>query len=141
MSADKFVFVVCGAREHVETLHYSLRYLKHFSRNEIIVVTDSSRNEIAVEHDKVVDVKTPEHYNHHQASIYLKVGLNKFLPKGFNYCYLDTDVIALSGECDDIFRQKKGVITFAPDHCRMPKFSPSAVKCDCFEKNRNGFQC
>ncbi|MFN8286861.1 MAG: hypothetical protein U0V74_08930 [Chitinophagales bacterium] len=136
MSANKFVFVVCGAREHVETLHFSLRYLKHFSKNEIIVVTDSSRNEIAVEHDKVVDVKTPEHYNHHQASIYLKVGLNKFLPKGFNYCYLDTDVVALNNECDDIFSQKKGIITFAPDHCRMPKFSPSAVKCDCYEKNR-----
>lgn len=136
MSVNKFVFVVCGTREHLDTLHFSLRYLRHFSKNEIVVVTDSARNEIPVEHDKVVDVKTPEHFNHHQASIYLKVGLNKFLPKGFNYCYLDTDVVALGPECDEIFSQKKGVITFAPDHCRMPKFSPSAVKCDCFEKNR-----
>ncbi|MFN8299299.1 MAG: hypothetical protein U0T75_09350 [Chitinophagales bacterium] len=136
MSANKFVFVVCGAREHLDTLHYSLRYLKHFSKNDIVVITDSSRNEIAVEHDNVVDVKAPEHFDNHQASIYLKVGIHKFLPKGFNYCYLDTDVVALSTECDDIFKHKHGPITFAHDHCRMPKFSPSAVRCNCLEENK-----
>lgn len=136
MPGNKFVFVVCGAREHVDTLHFSLEYLKYFSKNEIIVVTDSSRNEIAVEHDNVIDVRTPENFTHHQASIYLKTGLHRFLPSGHNYCYLDTDVIALSRECDDIFNQAQGSITFAADHCRMPKFSPHAVKCDCLVRNR-----
>lgn len=136
MSQNKFVFVVCGSKEHIDTLHYSLRFLRHFSRNDIIVVTERGRNEVPVVHDQVVEVTTPSHFNHHQASIYMKVGLNKFLPKGFNYCYLDTDVIALNSECDDIFNQKKGPITFAADHCRMPKFSPSAVKCDCLVNNK-----
>jgi hypothetical protein len=136
MAENKFVFVVCGSREHIDTLHYSLRYLKHFSKNEIIIVTDSLRNEIPVEHPIIVDIKTPEHFTHHQSSIYLKTGLNKFLPKGYNYCYLDTDVLALTSECDQIFNFKKGPITFAPDHCRMPKFSPHAVKCDCLERNK-----
>ena len=135
MAANKFVFVVCGGREHIDTLHFSLRYLKHFSKNEIIIVTDSSRNAVPVVHEHIVDVKTPEEFNHHQASIYLKTGLNKFLPKGFNYCYLDTDVVALSGDCDDIFNHKQGPITFAADHCRMLKFSLSAVRCDCLEQN------
>ena len=58
------------------------------------------------------------------------------MPKGFTYCYLDTDVIALSNECDDVFNYKKGIVTFAADHCRMPAFSPNAVKCNCAEKNK-----
>lgn len=136
MSSEKFVFVVCGGKEHIDTLHFSLRYLRHFSQKDIIVVTDSARNEIEVEHDHVVNVETPTDFTHHQASIYLKVGLNKFLPRGFNYCYLDTDVVALDTECDSIFRYKKGPVTFATDHCRMSKFSPRAVECGCMEKSR-----
>ena len=136
MSQNKFVFVVCGAREHVDTLYFSIRYLQHFSKNEIVVVTDSSRNEVPVICENVVDVKTPENFTNHQASIYLKTGLHKFLPKGFLYCYLDTDVIAFNEECDDVFNHKKGAITFAADHCRLPAFSPNAVKCDCAVNNR-----
>lgn len=136
MPGNKFVFVVCGAREHIDTLHFSLRYLKHFSKNEIIVVTDIQRNEIPVAHEHVVDVETPHSFTNHEASIYLKTGLHKFLPGGYNYCYLDTDVIAMSGECDDIFKHKQGPVTFAPDHCRMPKFSPYAVKCNCLVRNK-----
>jgi len=133
MSANKFVFVVCGAREHIDTLHFSIGALKKFSRNEIIVVTDSTRNEIPISHDIVVDIKTSEHFNHHQASIYLKTGLNKFLEKGNNYCYLDTDVVALDGKVDEIFDKYKAPITFCTDHCVLEEFSPSAIKCGCFE--------
>ncbi|CAN5303553.1 hypothetical protein BH09BAC1_BH09BAC1_04380 [soil metagenome] len=126
-----FVFVVCGGKEHIETLHFSLRYLQHFSRERILVVTDSKRNEIPVDHSDVIDVETPEHFNHHQASIYLKTGLPQFLPAGNLYCYLDTDVVAVSTEVDDIFKAYVSPITFAPDHCSMEKFSPYAVKCGC----------
>lgn len=136
MSRNKFVFVVCGAKEHIDTLHFSLRYLQHFSKNEIIVVTDAKRNEIPVIHNNIIQVDTPENFSHHQASIYLKVGLNKFLPKGFTYCYLDTDVVAINEECDEVFNYKSGIVTFAKDHCIMPKFSPNAVRCDCSVKNK-----
>ncbi len=135
MSANKFVFVVCGEKGHLDTLRFSLRYLKHFSKNEIIVVTDTSRNSAPIIHELIIDIKTPENFTHHQASIYLKTGLNKFLPKGFTYCYLDTDVVALSAGCDEIFNYKTGPVTFAADHCRMPQFSLSAVNCDCTEQN------
>ena len=132
---NTFVFVVCGAREHVETLHFSLAALRQFSEAGIVVVTDQSRNEIEVVHDNIINIQTPVHFNHHQASIYLKTGLHKFLPKGNLYCYLDTDVIACSNEVDTIFNQKNSLITFAPDHCRMPLFSPNAVNCDCMKQN------
>ena len=132
---NKFVFVTCGAQEHIETVHYSLAALKLFSNTEIVVVTDTARNEIPLTHTQILDIRTPVEYNHHQASIYLKTGLHKFLPKGFTYCYLDTDVIALSKDADLVFGQKKGSVTFAEDHCSLSQFSPHAVNCGCAEQN------
>lgn len=131
---NKFVFVVCGAKEHIDTLHFSLERLKHYSKNDIIVLTDSTRNDIAVKHNQIIDIKTPQHFNHHQASIYLKTGAYQFLPQGHNYCYLDTDVVALSTDVDKIFEEFEVPITFAPDHCVVKKFSPYAVNCGCAEK-------
>lgn len=131
MNNNIFVFVVCGAKEHITTLHFSLEYLKKYSNYPIYVVTDEARNEIAIEHNSIINITTPKDYNHHQASIYLKTGLHKFLPKGNNYCYLDTDVVALSDKCDAIFNEFISPITFAPDHCKIKKFSAYAVNCGC----------
>ena len=131
-----FVFVVCGSAEHIDTLAYSIEYLKYFSKNEIWILTDSSRNAKKIEHSSIVDIKTPVHFDHHQASIYLKTGIYKFLPKGNNYCYLDTDIIALSEDCDNIFKEFIAPIRFAPDHCKLRDFSPHAVNCGCYERNK-----
>ncbi|MFN8315400.1 MAG: hypothetical protein U0T32_03005 [Chitinophagales bacterium] len=128
-----FVFVVCGGKEHIDTLHFSLHALQKYSTKEVCVVTDSSRNEIPVIHHTIVDIPTPKEFNHHQASIYLKTGLHKFLPKGNNYCYLDTDVVALNNSVDGIFDKFTAPITFCTDHCSMDEFSPSAVQCGCQE--------
>lgn len=131
-----FVFVVCGAKEHIDTLHYSLAALKKFTQNTIIVLTDTARNEAPILHDEVVDVKTPEEYDHHQASIFLKTGIHLFLEKGNTYCYLDTDVIAVSATCDEVFKHRQGIINFAPDHCTMQSFSGYAVNCGCIEQRQ-----
>jgi hypothetical protein len=136
LGENKYVFVVCGARHHIDTLHFSLAALRRFTNYEILVVTDEARNEIPVLHEQVIHRTTPSHFDHHQASIYLKTGLHKFLPKGYDYCYLDTDVIAMSTEVNDIFKHKQGVISFAADHCRLRQFSPHAVYCDCIEQNK-----
>ena len=136
MKEKKFVFVVCGERAHIDTLHFSLKALKHFSPNEIIIVTDSSRNEIPVEHNNIIDIHTPSIFNHNQASIYLKTGLHNILPSGNLYCYLDTDVVALSGEVNKIFEKKSGIITFAIDHSKMHQFSPYAINCGCLDRNK-----
>jgi hypothetical protein len=136
LGENKYVFVVCGARHHIDTLHFSLAALRQFTSNEILVITDKVRNEIPVLHQQVLNIATPAHFDHHQASIYLKTGLHKFLPKGYSYCYLDADVIALSPEVDDVFKQKQGVISFAADHCSLRQFSPHAVHCNCAEQNK-----
>jgi hypothetical protein len=126
-----YVFVVCGSQEHIETLHYSIQALQKVSSKKILVVTDPTRNEVPVVHTEIINIETPVGYNHHQASIYLKTGLHKFLPKGNLYCYLDTDVVAVSSKVDTIFSQYMSPITFAPDHCVTDQFSPAAIKCDC----------
>lgn len=128
-----FVFVVCGERKHIETLHFSLKALKRFSDYSIFVVTDSKRNEIPVKHEYILDISTPPELNDHQASIYLKTSLHRILPSGKRYCYLDSDVIALNSECNSVFNYYIAPITFAPDHVTMSYFSPYAVNCNCYE--------
>lgn len=128
---EVFVFAVCGTAEHIDTLAFSLTKLKKVTSKRIIVVTDVSRNEKEIIHEEIVHIETPEKFNNHQASIFLKTGLNKFLPKGNLYCYLDSDVVAISKECDKIFENYITPIRFAPDHCKIPLFSPSAVNCNC----------
>lgn len=135
MSKNIFLFVVCGAKEHIDTLHFSLPYLQKYSKNEIWIITDASRNEIPILFEgTVINVETPKEFDNHQASIYLKTGVHKFVPKGNRYCYLDTDIIAFSEEVDAIFKEYVSPITFAPDHCTMNKFSAYAVNCGCQEK-------
>jgi len=131
MIENVFVFVACGAKEHIDTLHFSLNALKCFSETPVVVVTDSSRNEIPVLHTNVIDIKTSENFTHHQASIILKTSLHKILPSGTNYCYLDSDVIAVDINVDKIFLQFVSPITFARDHCRLDEFSHFAVNCNC----------
>jgi len=135
MGKNCFVFVVCGEDEHILTLNFSLKYLKRFSKSEITVVTDLSRNGAEIEHDSVVDVETPKQFNHHQASIYLKTRLHKIVDPNQEYCYLDSDVIATNSKVDEIFDHKYGPVTFASDHCSLPEFSPNAMRCGCKEKS------
>ncbi|NSW45334.1 MAG: hypothetical protein HPY79_05935 [Bacteroidales bacterium] len=138
-----FVFVVCGAKVHIDTLHFSLEQLKKHSQYPIYVVTDSTRNEIPIHHDNVIDIETPSSYDHHQASIWLKTSLHKILPNNKTYCYLDSDVIALNAECNNIFKYYQSPITFAKDHSTLSYFSPYAVHCSCkakFEKTDSLFQ-
>lgn len=128
---NKFVFVVCGGSEHIEKLNFSLKFLRKYSKNEIIALSDLKRNEIKIEHNNIIQIDTPEDFDHHQASIFIKTGLNKFLPKTHNYCYLDGDIVAINEKVDEIFNFYKPPITFAKDHCSLQYFSPHAMNCSC----------
>lgn len=123
----QFVFVVCGEDVHIHTLNYALPLLRRFSRRGAIVVTDLSRNAIPIEHDVVIDVEAPRHLTNHEAAIYLKTSLHRHLDMDGLYCYLDTDVLAISPEVDGVFKHFHPPVTFCTDHCRMPMFSPSCV--------------
>lgn len=128
---NKFVFVVCGGKEHIEELNFSLRFLRHFSKNEIVVVSDCKRNEIDIQHNNIIDVETPADFDNHQASIYLKTGLNRFVEPGHLYCYLDGDIVAINNDVDTIFSYYQTPISFASDHCYINQFSPHAINCSC----------
>lgn len=138
-----FVFVVCGAKTHIDTLHFSLEQLKKYSQHPIFVITDSKRNEITIRHNNIIDVETPSSYSNHQASIWLKTSLHKILPNHKIYCYLDSDVIALNAECNSVFGYYKPPITFAKDHTTLTYFSPYAVNCNCkinYENTKSLFE-
>jgi hypothetical protein len=134
MTNKAYVFVVCGDSEHLDTLNYSLTALKRFSSKNIFIITDLSRNDKDINHTNIIDIRTPESLDNHQASIFLKTSLHKYLPKSKLYCYLDTDVVALDSTVDSVFDQYLPPITFAPDHCLADQFSLSAVNCGCAEK-------
>jgi hypothetical protein len=134
-----YVFVVCGEAEHVHTLNLSLQYLRRFSKKPITVVTDTARTPEKIIHDTVIDIRTPEKLNDHQASIFLKTSLHRIMPQDdTRYCYLDSDVLAISPRADEIFDQYRQPITFGADHCKLPEFSPYAVHCGCRPKAQKG---
>ncbi|MEM7104602.1 MAG: hypothetical protein AAF502_15805 [Bacteroidota bacterium] len=125
----RYVFVVCGDKEHILALNYSLKHLRQFTDNEILVVSDLSRNAIDIEHNNILDIETPAHYSNHQAAIYLKTGIHKFVELDNTlWCYLDSDVIALNAEVNKIFSHFMAPVTFCTDHCKLRRFSPSAVR-------------
>ena len=134
---NAFVFAVCGIREFTEELNYSLRALRRVSDSRIIVVTDSTRNEQPIDWEDIIDVATPDEFDHHQASIHLKTSLHRLLPTGPRYCYLDADIVALRPEVDDVFKQQVGPVTFADDHVGFREFSPYALHCGCLERHHN----
>ncbi|MBU0487589.1 MAG: hypothetical protein KKA07_07505 [Bacteroidetes bacterium] len=131
MPNHRFYFVVCGAAEHIRTLNFAIRALQKVSKVPIRVVTDSTRNEIPVEGAQVLDIRTPDTFDHHQASIFLKTSLPELIEDQEIGCYLDSDVIALSPEVDTIFSHFAAPVTFAKDHSPLKYFSPYALNCDC----------
>jgi hypothetical protein len=65
-----------------------------------------------------------QHLNHHQASIFLKTSLWQYLDMEHQYCYLDTDIIAIDEQIDEVFDQFQAPISFSTDHRKMLAFSP-----------------
>jgi glycosyltransferase involved in cell wall biosynthesis len=127
--ARRFVYAVCGDA-HAARVNVSLRFLKRYSRAEIVVVT--SRTGARIEHDQVVDVATDASLDDHRASIMLKTGLHAILGGGGSvFCYLDSDVIAVGDAVDSIFDQRRGAVVFVRDHADLPRFSRCAVRCGC----------
>ena len=129
MSRTFFVYAVAGDA-HIEQVNNSLRFLKKFSRQEIVIV--AARYQRTVEHDQVIRVEVPHHFNNHQASILLKTGLHRIVGMaGRTGCYIDSDVFAVHDSVQRIFQRKRGPITFAADHTRLSQFSRFAVRCSC----------
>jgi hypothetical protein len=136
-TARRWVFVVCGPLSHLETLGTALRHLRPVTEAEIWVLTDSSRNATPIEHpgiDHVVDVATPAELDDHQASIWLKTSVHRHLPVG-EWCYLDSDIIAVAPGVEELFDHRDGPVAFASDltirENSVDRFSPWAMTCAC----------
>jgi 4-hydroxybenzoate polyprenyltransferase len=136
-AAQRFVFVVCGPISHLLTLRTAVHHLRPITRAEIWVLTDPARNEQVIDIegvDHVVDVATPEHLDHHQASIWLKTSVHRHLPPG-EWCYLDSDIIATVPGVEGVFAERRGPVAFASDvtirENSVDRFSPWAMTCEC----------
>lgn len=133
----RWVFVVCGPDLHVLTLATAIRNLRPLTELEIWVLTDSARNVRPIDTtgiDRIIDVTTPAHLDDHQASIWLKTGIHHHLPSG-EWCYLDSDMIAIRPGIEAVFDQPRDVVAFASDlpisaNC-VDRFSPWAMTCEC----------
>jgi hypothetical protein len=138
---NTFVFVVCGAKAYTDTLNIAISYLKAFSKSHITVITDSSRNEGKIQCDHIIDIKTDPALNHHQASVFLKTSIHRYLDlEAGRYCYLDSDVLAITDKVDEIFNEKPEIIGFCNDNITLDLFSPYAVNCGCYESARENEQ-
>lgn len=133
----RFVFVVCGPVSHLLTLRTAVHHLRPLAATEIWVLTDSTRNEHVIDIegvDRVVDVATPTDLDHHQASIWLKTSVHRHLPPG-EWCYLDSDIIAVAPGMEEVFSQRRGPVVFASDvtirENSVDRFSPWAMTCAC----------
>ncbi|WP_263374472.1 glycosyltransferase family protein [Granulicella aggregans] len=127
--ANVFAYAVTG-NTHIDQVNTSLRFLKRFTRQEVVVV--AARYDNTIEHDQVIRVDVPEEFDNHQASIVLKTGLHRIVNVGERICcYIDSDVVAVHEGVQRIFQRKRGPVTFAADHTRLSKFSRFAVRCSC----------
>jgi len=129
MKKNAFVFVACGDG-HAARTNIALKFLKHFSKNEIIVV--KSRTNLKINCDQIITPKVPAKFDNHQAGIFLKTSLHKIVDlRQRKCCYLDNDVVAVAENVDDIFHRTQPPISFALDHCHLRQFSRYAVNCEC----------
>ncbi len=133
---ERFVLAVCGGEDYFRQLDRTLNHLRRFTDREVVVVTDSARNEVPLDHPLVVEVSTPEALDHRQASIWLKTSLPRHLDLSYRYCYLDADVLAVREGIEQVFLYDFGPAVFASDHCRLDYFSPCAVQCGCWSEEK-----
>lgn len=131
-SRNSFVFVVCG-ESHAARLNVALKYLKHFSRSDILVVKSRARQKLDC--DQVIDCKVPRGFDNHRASIFLKTSLTRTLAGvPGRFCYLDSDVIAVNRDADAVFDLPARPVLFAQDHGNLSRFSRYAVNCGCSQE-------
>jgi hypothetical protein len=124
-----FIFAVVGD-EHIRRASLAISFLKRFTRHGILLVHARGRHLPA--HEQSIAAEIPPHLTDHQASIYLKVSLTDIVtPLHGQFCYLDSDVIAVDSTVDEIFDQPHHIVSFARDHARIDDFSRYAVRCFC----------
>jgi hypothetical protein len=121
-----YILTISG-NEHVDRINFCIKFLKKYTKKEIVVIT--TRVSGKIEHDQVKEVNIDDKYDLHACSRILKTNIPYFLslPKNnaCSYCYLDNDVLALSKDIDLIFNEinPEYGISFAYDGKKTPSDS------------------
>ena len=124
-----FVFCACG-NEQVARVNRSLQFLKHFTELDIVVAR--ARAFIPIYHDQVLDCRVPEEFTNQAATTSLKTALHRMLPtESAEWCYLDSNVIAVDKDIARIFDRRKGPIGFARDRADIDQQSANVAGCGC----------
>jgi len=122
-----FVITACGDA-HVRRISLALASYKKFTSNDIVVV--AANHNVKIEHDQVLSCEAPRATDDVRVSRILKTNVHRILgePPGV-FCYVDTDVFAVSPQAANVFAEKKGVVTFAEDSGKtVRKFSRYATR-------------
>ena len=124
-----FVFCVCG-NEQVARLNRSLAFLKKFTKLDIVVA--KARAFVPIYHDQIISCRVPEEFTNQAATTSLKTALHRIMPtECTEWCYLDSNVIAVDSDIDRVFDRRKGPIGFARDRADIDSQSSNALDCGC----------
>jgi glycosyltransferase involved in cell wall biosynthesis len=123
-----FVYCVCG-NEQVARVNRSLQFIKRFTTLDIVVA--KARAFIPIYHDQVIECRVPDEFTNQAATTSLKTDLHRMLPtESAEWCYLDSNVIAVDKEIDLIFG-RRGPAGFPRDSAEIDSQSPNVAGCGC----------
>jgi hypothetical protein len=126
----KLFVLACAGESHAHRANLALRFLKKFSRTEIVVI--AAQGGPPIDHDQVLPFPLLEGVSTERGMMVLKAALPLILgERGTRACYLDTDVVAVSPQVDEIFDAYIAPVVFAQDHLSIDAFSRCAISCGC----------
>jgi glycosyltransferase involved in cell wall biosynthesis len=124
-----FVYCVCG-NEQVARVNRDLQFIKRFTSLDIVVA--KARAFIPIYHDQVIECRVPDEFTNQAATSSLKTALHRMLPtESAEWCYLDSNVIAVDKDIDRIFDRRRGPAGFPRDSTEIDSQSPKVAGCGC----------
>jgi glycosyltransferase involved in cell wall biosynthesis len=124
-----FVYCVCG-NEQVARVNRALQFIKRFTTLDIVVA--KARAFIPIYHDQVIECRVPDEFTNQAATTSLKTALHRMLPtQSAEWCYLDSNVIAVDKDIARIFDRRRGPAGFPRDRAEIDSQSPNVAGCGC----------
>ena len=124
-----FVFCACG-NDSAARANVALKFLKRFTKLDIVVI--KARSYVPIYHDQVLESRVPDRFTAAAAAISLKTTLHRILPSASaEWCYLDTNVVAVDRDVDRVFKNRRGPVAFACDDAEIDSLSPNVTGCAC----------
>src|SRR5258708_5462782 len=120
-----FLFCVCG-NEQVARGNRALQFLKRCTELDIVVA--KAKAFIPIYHDQVLECRVPDEFTNQAATTSLKTALHRMLPtESAEWCYLDSNAIAVDKDIARIFDRRRGPVGFARDRADIDQQSPNVM--------------